>query len=455
MVQSNLFYDFGRWGHYTPDRKGKVMPGFLPSSPGTEIIGEYDVVFVAALDQSGVGGAKNVLRMTTQGRLTVKECFHLLPVSIRGDGISRKIRAKTMLSVKVEMPEWGHPTWKYFGPGYNCFGFPKDSQLSRCYQEKPTNASLVVTKKNNNLGRMYVVSERKAFCRIHKEAGLMTDEPVTTSKLQKQEAIKAEQCCCSRHFLFLCRDLRLPCNVCVLITRFVIDDPPFMFAEPGDIWIDISLSTSTTTYVLGRRRFKNFLGRPMTIHEIEQYSQSIKNEFMQTGDKEKIMVSMDRMKTTPDAALVFVQLCVKYSTGHRCKDNEREAIISILSILYKNKNLTSGDITGGFGCFFKDFGFYVRRESRAMEYMCNIITELLHLEAIDIKLLCEFLELPEDNLFSHSSKEHLIDMCVAFVISRYNIVEAKKHFIKASDTLVRSLGAGTWRKISVKYGLRS
>ena len=61
---------------------------------------------------------------------------------------------------------------------------------------------------------------------------------------------------------------------------------------------------------------------------------------MQTGDEEKIQLSVDRMKTTPDAALLFVQLCVKYSTRPCCKDNEREAIISILSILYRNDKLT-------------------------------------------------------------------------------------------------------------------
>ena len=105
MVQLNLFYDFGRWGYYTPIVKGRVMPGFLPSSPGTGFVGEYNVVFAAALGHLSVGGATPYLQMTTQGCLTVQECSNLFPVSIREDGISRKIRAKTMLLAKVQMPE--------------------------------------------------------------------------------------------------------------------------------------------------------------------------------------------------------------------------------------------------------------------------------------------------------------------------------------------------------------
>ena len=63
------------------------------------------------------------------------------------------------------------------------------------------------------------------------------------------------------------------------------------------------------------------------------------------------------------------------------------------------------------------------------------------------------MEVPEDNPFPNIWKEHLVDMCLASVISRYNIVEAKKHFIKGSDIIARSLGADTWCKVAVRNGL--
>ena len=59
--------------------------------------------------------------------------------------------------------------------------------------------------------------------------------------------------CKCRHFSFLCRKLGLPCSASALITSFVHHQPFFIFAEPGDIWIDIRLSTPVRTYVLARR----------------------------------------------------------------------------------------------------------------------------------------------------------------------------------------------------------
>ena len=68
---------------------------------------------------------------------------------------------------------------------------------------------------------------------------------------QEDETREAERKCHVRHYSILCRELGFSCAVASHITRFVgEDDLPFFFAEPGDIWIDIKLSTPTRTYVL-------------------------------------------------------------------------------------------------------------------------------------------------------------------------------------------------------------
>ena len=80
---------------------------------------------------------------------------------------------------------------------------------------------------------------------------------------------------------------------------------------------------------------------------------------MQSGDEKKMLHSFDEMKIKPDVGLLTAQLCVRYYTGGRCKDVERKAILSMLSVLYKYKKLTSGDIRGEVGCFFTNYSFYV------------------------------------------------------------------------------------------------
>mmetsp|Transcript_25243 Transcript_25243/g.38280 ORF Transcript_25243/g.38280 Transcript_25243/m.38280 type:complete len:109 (+) Transcript_25243:250-576(+) len=62
---------------------------------------------------------------------------------------------------------------KYFGPGYNIHGFDGNSEASQAYNHKPSNSYLVVTNRNNNLGRLYVVSERNAFRMIERQRGIL------------------------------------------------------------------------------------------------------------------------------------------------------------------------------------------------------------------------------------------------------------------------------------------
>lgn len=116
---------------------------------------------------------------------------------------------------------------------------------------------LIKTLRNNNVGRLYVVSERKAFPRIKDESGWMgSDNPInqTIYESQEHETMEAERICRSRHYSFLCRKLGFSCAVASHITQFAEENVPyFFFAEPGDIWIDIKLSTPTRTYVLARR----------------------------------------------------------------------------------------------------------------------------------------------------------------------------------------------------------
>jgi len=247
MDRSNLFYDFGRWGYHTNATEGQILPGFAPDPPGEEICGQYDIVFAAALRfNSSTQNADMLLRRTTAGHVTIAQRSRPFSVWIGRRHHQRSIIGNTIHDGRIDL------TNQYFGDGYNIFGFSADSEEAQSYQHKPANASLVVTHRNNNLGRLLVVSERKAFRLIETEQGVMRD-PDIVYESQEHEAEEAERICNSRHFSCLCQDLGLPCHVATLITRYADDKPAYFFAEPGDIWIDIRLTTPVRTYVLARR----------------------------------------------------------------------------------------------------------------------------------------------------------------------------------------------------------
>ena len=124
---------------------------------------------------------------------------------------SRSVTDQAIFDGEVDLDDDGREIDTYFGPGYRFYGFGANSEATVSYPSMAANASLIVTKRNDN----------KRICRC-------------------------------RHYSFLCRDLNLPCSASALITMFLTQHPPFIFAEPGDIWIDIRLSTPNRTYVFAR-----------------------------------------------------------------------------------------------------------------------------------------------------------------------------------------------------------
>jgi len=80
---------------------------------------------------------------------------------------------------------------------------------------------------------------------IDRGKGPLRDGGRIVYESQEHEEQAAEEICNDfrkRHKSFLCRDLGLPCHVASHIFQYVVA-PPSIFAEPGDVWIDIRLST--------------------------------------------------------------------------------------------------------------------------------------------------------------------------------------------------------------------
>ena len=252
------FYSFGDWGYHTTDHESQVMAGFTPTPPGREICGTYQVIYVAALAyDTGLQQANILLRRQPKaGSLVIQESNTRFVVGVDGRigssrGASRTIKDRTMFYGQVRLPCGGGGIDRYFGPGYNFYGFETNSEAALSYPFMASNASLIVTKRNDNKGRIYRVDSPKAFKLVHNERGIIANE-VSPGISQEQEANEAKRICKYRHFSFLCRDLGLPCSVSALVTSFLVETPPYIFAQPGDIWIDIRLSTPNRTYVLAR-----------------------------------------------------------------------------------------------------------------------------------------------------------------------------------------------------------
>jgi hypothetical protein len=184
------------------------------------------------------------------------------------------------------------------------------------------NASLIVTKRNDNKGRIYRVESPKTFKLAHDESGSLADESAIFYS-QEQETDKARRICKCLHYSFLCREVGLPCSASALITEFIVERQPFIFAEPGDIWIDIRLSTPSRTYVLARRDRESDAKVSEDLLRLQAKSMIL--DYLEDVDETELLSSADEIRVTPNAGMKIMLVAVDYAAD--CHESELGAII--------------------------------------------------------------------------------------------------------------------------------
>ena len=187
---------------------------------------------------------------------------------------------------------------------------------------------------------------------------------------------------------------------------------------------------------------------PMSKEKLENRSKNMVAEFMQESNKEELLLSMDECLGTPDAGRTIVQASVDRAID--CKDAEREAIISVLSILFTNDKLTSDDIGQPFADIVEFIDSFVVDSPRAMDYMGDMMAEFLHIKALDVNWLCTQTKKHEE--FSSHLIPDVIKSSLKSMITRFSIDEARVCFGNA-DNALRALLSDKWDEVAREAGL--
>lgn len=233
------FYDFGCWGCYKKEWLNSSgycqLPGFSSERPDpSELCGDYKIIFtaVSAID-SRSSNILMTLRRLVEGKMTMRRDDSNLD-SIKGD-VRWKMNGHQCSDLNDDL--------RQFFEDFN-FDFLDLSwaQKAACFRV------------NSRVGCISVASERKVFHRIDHEKGPMMDRECFES--EQHETREAERTCESRHLSLLCKHIGFPCDIASLITKYLIDSPPFIFAEPGDIWMQSfhrARHREITHFILARR----------------------------------------------------------------------------------------------------------------------------------------------------------------------------------------------------------
>ena len=179
--------------------------------------------------------------------------------------------------------------------------------------------------------------------------------------------------------------------------------------------------------------------KPLSEGELEKRFKSIRTYFMDDGDVDELVRAVDKfIPSTPGAGK---QLVTKYVDGMmECKDQERAAMVKILSVLFEKGKLTRQDVEGGLADPIEFIDSTKMDCPRAFEYLSVVLGELLRIKAIALSWLCRQLEKPKSSDANSKAPEEILRLTL-------RTLKASSGGSKAVDEARLSGGNGAAEKL--------
>jgi hypothetical protein len=179
---------------------------------------------------------------------------------------------------------------------------------------------------------------------------------------------------------------------------------------------------------------------------LERRVDSMRSEFMQDpSNTAELLLSMDDLAGTQDAGSILVSRYADRSMD--CKEGERQAIISILTLLVESQKLTKDDIRSGLADSIEFVDSTVIDCPKAYEYLGEMLAPMIRLNAIDVNWLCEQCEKPKE-LDPESPVPALVVKNAAIAVkSKFGADAARSIFSNTDVALCGLIGADKWSAI--------
>jgi hypothetical protein len=249
------------------------MPGFQPEPPTVDdICGEYEIIFAASFTPTRNQQEDDDVDKDTPSCWHVRQKVSGSLLIIRHPFLP-SVTVSSVYIAKVIFTDESGPVYRDFHYGYNGIGgfgrgfYHPEPREGGCSNSLPLQCLGMA-----GHGHLYVVSQQKSFPMIPEEEdcdNFDKDEDDDNDHPRNSTAVAtshAEYIYNTRHYSFLCREMGLSCVLATLITQYIGNDvlpkpedyPPYLYAEPGDIWMGGKLSSrNTRTYLLARKRHEN------------------------------------------------------------------------------------------------------------------------------------------------------------------------------------------------------
>lgn len=180
---------------------------------------------------------------------------------------------------------------------------------------------------------------------------------------------------------------------------------------------------------------------------LERRIKSMRSDFLgDGGDVTELMTSWDEISGTPDAGSKVVgKNCDRMMD---CRDDERVAIVKMITLLVEKGKLTKEDVRNGLVDTIEFIDSFVMDSPRAYEYLGEILGHMVRLKAIDVSWLCEQLEKTKVDPNTRAP-EKVVSTTVAALKTIGAADVAKAAFGSSGDkSLVSLMGSEAWESIS-------
>jgi len=174
---------------------------------------------------------------------------------------------------------------------------------------------------------------------------------------------------------------------------------------------------------------------------------SIRQEFRQSGDKEKLIMSIDELLLSPNASKVIVSVNIDYAIGRGA--TELEAVIKMLVVLYRSRKVSKSDIDCSMCHLVESIDIYANDYPHIFDHVGRIFSSFANIQVLTFEWLADC----ASNVKSYNDKSNVIESAMKSVQKEYGTEVVKSCFGDVSErsALETLLGSAKVLELEAQY----
>ena len=190
--------------------------------------------------------------------------------------------------------------------------------------------------------------------------------------------------------------------------------------------------------------------QPLSEDQLKRRIKSMRADFIgDGGNVSELLLSMDELSATPEAGMKLIQFSADDMMD--CKDQDRQAIVKIISILAEKRKLSQDDVKNGLADAIEFIDSFAMDAPRAFEFLGELLASLLRIGTIDANWICQQSETTKLDPTT-KAPARIIGETLKALAAQTDKKTALSSFSSAESSLAKLLdGADKWEDVKGQY----